>query len=221
MKIIVDGRERKRIPYLKKLCKTWGWEYEVQQLKVGDFVCGNTVIEYKTMTDFFSSIRDGRLKKETINQANHYPYHFVLIVGDFYKDVRWFNKFGSRTGGVTNFFIPEVCGAISSTVLYTNVILCPDTRFAFQLMKRLFEKCNKDKKKVVVPVEKLSSNPVYNFLACSYGVGNTVAEKVVDTLELTNLVQLCQVTEEELLSVPLVGKGRAKTILKAIKGDAE
>ena len=80
--LLVDAREHKRIPYIQARCHTWGWDMEVKQLQYGDYVCGNTVIEYKTTLDFINSIMDGRLKKETIDQANHFPYHYVLIVGD-------------------------------------------------------------------------------------------------------------------------------------------
>ena len=72
-KLYIDSREHKRIPYAKARCMSWGWDYEIKQLRYGDYVCGNTVIEWKTTMDFISSVIDGRMKKEAIDQANHFP----------------------------------------------------------------------------------------------------------------------------------------------------
>lgn len=218
-KLLIDSHEQKRIPLIKKLCNNWEWDYEVKQLRYGDYVCGNAVVEWKTITDFCSSIVDGRLKRESINQANHYPYHFVFVVGDLDKGLKLYNRYGNRKGGRVNFHYPQIWGAVASLVQYTQVLFIQDERKAFYQMKHIFEKCNQDKKRQVVPVDKLGINPCFNYLNSSHGVGKIVAENVTEQLKLNSLSDLLKVKEEDLLSVDLVGKGRAKAVMKAIWGE--
>lgn len=215
--LYVDSHESRRHPTIKKLCKGWEWQMEIKQLKYGDYVYGNTVVEWKSITDFCSSILDGRLKREAINQANHYPHHFVFVVGNMDNGLREFNRFGKRR----NFHYPQIWGAVASLCTFTNVIFCPNDRQAFYQMKFIMEKCNEEGRRNIIPVDKLSTNPCFNFLNGSYGVGTQVAENVCEQLKLTKLSDLLKVTQEDLLQVDLVGKGRARAILVAIHGEDE
>ena len=218
MKIYMDSREHKdRRAYAEKRFKTWGCDYEVKQLLYGDYVCGNTVIEFKTATDFIQSIFDGRLKKETIDQANAFPYHFVFVVGSIDVACHMIKKYTS----VKNFHKTNFYSAMASLMTYTNVVLLQTEKEAFQLMKYVFEKCNDTNRRIVKPVEKLSRNPCYNFLVGVPRISQRRAEAIVTLHNLKTLRQLVALDKKKLLAVDGIGDSLADEILKAIgkKGD--
>lgn len=216
LKVFIDSREQKRIDYAIRRCKAWGMDYEVKQLLYGDYVCGNTVIEYKTTVDFISSVLDGRLKKESIDQANHFPYHFVFVVGDI--DVACYQV--KKYTKVKNFHKTKFFGAMASLLTYTSVVTFKDDKDAFKCMRYIFEKCNDTNRRVVRPVEKLSRNPCYNFLVGIPRISQKRAESICTLHNLKSLNDLIKMDKTKLLAVDGIGESLADEILIALgKGD--
>ena len=209
--LLIDSREHKRIPYVKKRCESWKWDYEIKQLMYGDYVCGNTVIEYKTTLDFIQSVINGRMKKEAIDQANHFPCHYVVIVGDVRSACYTVTRYSQKQFNMTHFY-----SAVASLMLYTNVVIVPNEREAFHLIKYLIIKSNDTKKRVVRPVEKLSRNPCYNFLANIPRIGQRRAEDICTLHNLKTAKQLFALDKEKLLAVNGIGESLADEILKAL-----
>lgn len=210
-KLIVDSREHKRLPYIKARCDSWKWDMEVKQLLYGDYVCGNTVIEYKTTLDFIQSVIDGRMKKEAIDQANHFPFHYVLIVGDVDVACHMYKKYAKR-----NFYKTHFYSAVASLMLYTNVIIVPNMKDAFHLMRKLIEKSNETGNRVVRPVEKLSRNPCYNFLVGIPRISQKRAEAICTLHNLKTARQLFALDKKKLVAVEGIGDNLADEILKAL-----
>lgn len=211
MKLFIDSREQKRIQYAKARCKTWKWDYEVKQLKYGDYVCGNTVIEYKTGIDFIASVVDGRMKKEAIDQANAFPFHYVFIVGNVDSACFQYKTYTNRVFHKTNFY-----SAVASLLTYTNVVLLPQQKDAFQLMKYVMEKSNDTGRRVVRPVEKLSRNPCYNFLVGIPRISQKRAEAICTLHNLKTAKQLFALDKTKLLAVDGIGDTLADEILIAL-----
>ena len=90
MEIIIDSREQGEKYSLgtrKDRAQTHynelGYPAIIAQLDYGDYLFNNeTVFEYKTITDLMSSIRDKSVFEEVANQTKHYPYSYLIIVGD-------------------------------------------------------------------------------------------------------------------------------------------
>ena len=217
LKIVIDSREHKeRKSYAERRFTAWGYDYEVKQLPYGDYVCGNTVIEWKTTIDFIQSVLDGRLRKESIDQANHFPYHFVFVVGSIDVACYEFKKYTKIQFHKTHFY-----NAMASLLTYTNVVCFPNEQDAFKLMKYLFEKCNDTNNRVVRPVEKLSRNPCYNFLVSIPRISQKRAENICALHNLKTLRDLMKMDKKKLVAVDGIGDSLADEILKAIgkKGD--
>lgn len=209
--LYVDSREHKRIPYIQARCKAWDWDMTVKQLKYGDYVCGNTVIEYKTTIDFIQSVINGRMKKEAIDQANHFPCHYVIIVGDVRTACHMFKRHSGINFYTTNFY-----SAVASLMIYTNVVIVPNHKEAFHLIKYLIIKSNDTKNRVVRPVEKLSRNPCYNFLVGIPRISQKRAEAICTLHNLKTARQLFALDKEKLLAVDGIGDGLADTVLEAL-----
>ena len=208
----MDSREHKiRKDYAERRFKAWGMDYEVKQLPYGDYVCGNVVVEWKTTIDFIQSIYEGRLKKESIDQANNFPYHFVFVVGSIDVACYQWKKYTKKNFNKTNFF-----SAMASLLTYTNVVTFKDDKEAFQCMRYIFEKCNDTNRRVVRPVEKLSRNPCYNFLIGIPRISQKRAENICTLHNLENLKGLLKLDKEKLLAVDGIGESLADEILRAL-----
>ena len=195
----MDSREHKqRRVYAERRFKSWGCDYEIKQLRYGDYVCGNTVIEYKTCIDFI--------------QANAFPFHFVFVVGSIDMACYQIKKYTKKT----KFHKTSFYSAMASLVTYTNVLYFPNQKDAFQMMKFVFEKCNNTNQRIVKPVEKLSRNPCYNFLVGVPRISQKRAEAIVTLHNLKTLRDLMNLNKKKLMAVDGIGESLADEVLKAM-----
>ena len=81
LRIVVDEREKKSgIP---DLLKGIGINLEIKILAVGDYIVApETVVERKTISDFVSSIFDGRLFDQCNRLKEYFQFPIILIEGD-------------------------------------------------------------------------------------------------------------------------------------------
>lgn len=79
-KIIIDFREKNSLvpSEISKL----NFEIEFRELKIGDYLIKNTIIERKTVLDLISSIINKRIFKQ-LEEIKQYPNHLLLIEGNF------------------------------------------------------------------------------------------------------------------------------------------
>ena len=146
LKVRIDNRERKRIKKAVEYYTDKNHEVNVEVLDTGDYVFEDKVVfEYKTYSDVFSSIMDGRLFDESLRQSEVYPFHYVIIVGSdkdrqnaLYKLFKLHIKFS----------IKQYYGAVARLNTYTNVIYAPNTMKAFKLMECQADKCLDNKPRV-------------------------------------------------------------------------
>lgn len=100
------------------------------RLLVGDYVCGDVVVERKTVDDFCGSICDGRLKKQVVGMKEKFGRVFVVVVG----------RVGDRTSAI---HINSVLGFMVSLVVDESVgiIFVESEEECVFVMKRIFERC--------------------------------------------------------------------------------
>ncbi|NCN86573.1 hypothetical protein GW932_01970 [archaeon] len=79
--ITIDYREKNSL-VPAKLSKNFYLNFE--ELKVGDYLVKDTIIERKTIVDFSNSLINGRLKKQ-IEEIKQYPNYLLLIEGNINK----------------------------------------------------------------------------------------------------------------------------------------
>jgi Fanconi anemia group M protein len=103
IKILIDYREKNSLvaSELKKL----GFEIEFQELKVGDYITNNIIIERKTTQDFISSMLSGRMIKQLQNM-NCAEKKLLIIEGykenELYEDN---NKSGLNPNSIRGFIL--------------------------------------------------------------------------------------------------------------------
>lgn len=215
MDVRIDFHEKKRVnkarEYYEDEC---GFNVSVERLDTGDFVFDDKVVfEYKTISDFFNSIRDGRVFDEALRQKEVYPYHFVIIEGT--DKVRQNELYKLYKLGV-RFNMKQYYGAVARLNTYTNVIYAPNSRKAFQIMKCQSEKCLDSKPIVRVP-NSTTSNPAFNLLMFMPDIRESRAKLLIDELDLYNYQDLSELTYDKLVGVKGIGDKTAKNILNSLK----
>lgn len=210
MKVVIDSREKTRIPIATEYYKNQGFTVETQQEKIGDYIFNDQVVmEFKTWPDFMSSITDGRLWNETMNQIENYEIHFVVIHGTNRDYQEAFQHNGLTDEMVT--------GAIARLLTYTKIIRGTGTlEDTFELMKVTAEKCLDDKT-LVRQFGTKSVNTAFNFLCyCVDDIKGERAKTIVNYLQLKTLNDLMELDHKKLTSVPGIGDILANKILTAI-----
>ena len=210
MDVIIDSREQKRIPIAKEYYESQGLTVSIEELSTGDYLFDNKVVmEFKTFGDFMSSITDGRLWNESQKQMENYEIHFVVLHGTNRDYQEAFRHNGLEDKMIT--------GAIARLLTYTKIIRGTGTLTdTFELMRVTAEKCL-DNKTLTKQFGTKSINPAFNVLA--YTVDDIKGERakaIVNHLELKTIQDVCNLTYEQLISVPGIGDVLAKRILTAL-----
>ena len=211
MDVIIDSREQKRIPIAKEYYESQGLNVSIEELSTGDYLFDNKVVmEFKTFGDFFASITDGRLWNESQKQMENYPIHFVVIHGT--------NRDYKEAFTHTGIEEKHINGAIGRLLTYTKIIRGTGTLTdTFELMRITAEKCL-DNKTLTRQFGTKSINPAFNVLA--YTVDDIKGERakaIVNHLKLKTIQDVCNLTYEQLISVPGIGDILANKILEAIR----
>lgn len=211
MKITIDSREQNRINHAKNYYEHLGYTVEVKELPTGDYVFDDQVVmEFKTWPDMMASITDGRLWNESQKQMENYDIHFVVIHGT--------NRDYKQAIQHTGLEDKHIIGAIARLNKYTKIIHGTQTlEHTFELMRVTAEKCL-DNKTLTRQFGTKSVNPAFNVLA--YTVDDIKGERakaIVNHLKLKTIQDVCNLTYEQLISVPGIGDILANKILEAIR----
>ena len=217
MLIQISDKEQSRIKPAMEYYTEQGHTVEVTNLPIGDYLFDDQVVyEYKTIPDFVSSIQDKRIFNEPINQAENYPYHFVIIQGNEAER--------SRTLAMTRNYQPvsifQYLGVISSLNRYTTVIECysPYIKEAFYRMESQARKCLSSKP-IVKKFPRKHKNPAFNYLCyCVYGINTKKAQNIVEQCKLDTLQDLLTLTTEDLTRIDGIGEKTANNIMNSIGG---
>ena len=219
MHLKIDHREHDRSESATEYYKKQGLTVETVELPVGDYLFtdgkDSVVFEYKTIPDYISSINDGRLWNEAINQAENYNYHFILIHGDLYQRTKELIK--SRD--YIPMTIQQYIGSISSLNRYTTVIQCYNSVIeeAYFTMMKQAEKCLSNRP-IVKKFPKKHKNAAMNWLSyCVYGVSAKKAKQIVDTYQLQTQKDLMNLTIEDLTKIEGIGEKTAENIINSIQ----
>ena len=218
MLVQIDSREQSRVKSATEYYEQQGLEVEVCELEIGDYLFDNKVVfEFKTISDFVSSIQEGRVFNQAINMAENYNWTFVVIQGDDHSRAKALAM--SRNYQEITYF--GYLGAIASLNRYTTVIesYSPLINEAYYRMQITAKKCLQNKP-IVKKFPKKHKNSCMNYLTyCVYGLNWKRADDIVNTLDLHTLEDLLNVTHQQLTSVPGIGDKMADRIIDTLNND--
>lgn len=219
MMVKIDSREKDRVKSASKYFKEQGLEVTVEELKIGDYIFTDghdeVVFEFKTIDDFITSIYDGRVYNETINQIENFNHHFLIIKGTESERAKAL-AMSKHFQEVTYF---QYLGCIASINRYTTVIesYSPFINEAYYRMLIQAKKCLQNKP-IVKKFPKKHKNNAFNWLCyCNYGISSKKATAIIKTLNLQTLDDLQKLTIDQLTSVPGIGETIAQKIMDGLK----
>ena len=77
--LLIDSHEPKEVIEILKTCI----RTSVIPLKYGDYCFSDIIIERKTLSDFFSSLKSGRLKEQMEAIGRFYTKKYLIVEGFF------------------------------------------------------------------------------------------------------------------------------------------
>lgn len=215
MKVAISDKEQWRIKEAEKYFQELGLETSVENLQYGDYVFeGKVAFEYKSMSDFISSIQDKRVFNEAINQAENFDWHYVLIHGTESERA----KYIAMTKNYQPITIYQFHGSIASINRYSTVIECY-TPFIREAFYKMYIQAKKDlsTKPIVKKYPRKNKNPAMNWLCyCVYGLNSKRANTIIKQLNLSSLSDLKHLTIEDLTQLDGIGPKLAQKIIQSI-----
>ena len=176
MRIIIDNREDKgRISHIKQF---FDCECEVTQLDTGDIIIQqdnipDIAIEVKTHQDFIQSFKKRSVQDEIIRMKQKYPFSYLVI----YDDGK-LNKKYTRTSRA------QWHSNIHSLAIryHVHVFFADNLRDFLECLQSIANTVSKHDKPISPPnVRNKNNNPYVNVLIGVPKIGNTTAEKLLET----------------------------------------
>ena len=224
MNILIDSREKQRKIRAADHYAAKGHSSTIKSLDVGDYVFSDRVVfEYKEIGDFLSSVLNESLFNEAMNQAQVYPYHYVVVVGNLkqhldsnwhYVNTKWRNRYDRYLH--TNF--SRYYGALRRLRTFTTPIVVEREVQALDEMLLQAIKCLDGKSKfysnVTRPVP--SQDPTDILLCSAKGVSSKKASAIRKHHTITNLYDLMKLTVNDFKEVDSIGEKTANNIYNFI-----
>jgi len=205
--VVVDSRE-KNSDVVKKLVDL-GVELKIEMLKTGDYVLSDRCIaERKTVSDFCSSIIDGRLFTQIETLRDSYEKPFVLVEGQ--------TLYGSR-----NILPQAILGALATILVDYGVPVIrtesgEETALLLASIARREQMEKKREPRVRVKHKLATVKEAQEFVVA--GLPNVDAVRARRLLEKFETVErVFTKNEEELGEVPGIGKKIARRIREVLE----
>lgn len=203
VKIIVDNRERNTAinEYLSSKATV-----EFRTLHVGDYVVSDRIaVERKTISDFQSSILNGRLFDQIKRIAEHYPRPMIIIEGD-QKDFMLSRK--------------VFVGAIVALYVDYNaaVVFSKDPNETAEIIVNMAEHEQDDEKRepsIKGGARAYSTSDFQRFMIGNMpGVGPKIAKSLLEYFG--NVRNIANASKDELMKVEKIGAKKADAIRKVM-----
>lgn len=188
IKIIIDYREKNSL-VVSELMKL-GFDIEFQQLKVGDYLVKDTIIERKTISDFISSMLNRRLISQ-LEEMQQYPNKLLIIEGIAEEELYSENSEGVNANAIRGFLL--------SIVLKWKmpVIFSKNSEDTAKFISVLSKKKTKDELPLNVAKKTLNKKEQMQFILEGFpGIGPATAKKLLE--EFKTLKKIFNAPEKKL-----------------------
>lgn len=210
LRIIADERERKSgIP---DLLRAVGVNVELRSLPIGDYIVANeTIVERKNISDFISSVFDGRLFDQCNRLKEHFEHPIILIEGNA-------DQIENLTENPLVFY-----GAISSIALDFKIPIIP-TPSASHTAKLLITMCTKQEAKKGPFLKKIKKSDDLQkqqlSVLCSLpGIGEKLATRLLE--KFGSPTKTLSASYTELSKIQGMGPSRALKIKKMLDAESK
>lgn len=196
--IIIDKRERNSLIIANLVEQKANIEFE--QLKIADYLVGETAIERKTFSDFAQSMINKRLQNQLKEIQKHKKY--LLIIEGFYYN---YSKLNIHENAIR--------GMLLSTIIDYNVplIFTEDENDTSKFLILLAKKQEKLKQTTSLRPTKssISTAQQKQFILEGFpGIGPTTAKKLIEKYQ--TLDKIFRTDEQEIINLKILDEKKAK-----------
>ena len=187
-KITVDHREKNSL--LPIMLESNGLEVEFQELKTGDYIVGEVIIERKTVDDFINSIINKRMLRQ-IKKLESYEKKIILIEGIEEKEL--YNDYGKprlNANAIRGFILSLILKYKIPIILTKNA---EDSAKFIEVLSRKKEKENSINHKIKT---KSKTERIESIIESFPGIGNKTAKKLIECFG--SIKNIINTYEEEL-----------------------
>lgn len=212
IRIIADDRER-HCPVIDAFQKDKGVEILFRRLSIGDYeIDGRLLVERKTLLDFVSSIKDGRLFRQACRMAASSPLRPLLILEGTLSDLA---GCGLRREALQGALITL------SLILGIPVLRAKDPRESARLMLFAAQQIMTSASGAIPRKVKRPRGKLRTQLEILQGLPSVGPERAANLLgSLGTVEQVTNASLDQLLKVPGVGPVTAKAIRWAVSEEA-
>lgn len=202
-KIIIDYREKNSL-VVSSLIKL-GFETELKELKVADYIVRDTAIERKTISDFYSSMISKRIFSQ-IEELKQYQNRLIIIEGlenkELYND---YQMNGINANAIRGFLL-------SITLKHKIPVIFTKNSFDTAKFIEVLSKKKQKEASLNVTKKNLTKKEQMQFILESFsGIGPKNAKKLLE--EFGNLKNIFNASQENLEN----SIGKKAEIFKLIK----
>jgi len=217
--IYIDANEPKDI---QEMLRNIGLDFKVKKLYVGDYVVegknGVIAVERKAISDYISSLVDGRLQNQLYNLSTYYEYSFLVIVG-YVSYALMYSKFrrDAYIASLISASLKKSPTGKSGQVIVVNV----ETDYDFALFLKMLQKFLNEQELYRLPrlvVNKEDKELMYaSMLTAIPGIGEEKAKAIIRKFK--TIQNVANATIEQLMNVEGIGRKTAERIYKFMRGD--
>jgi len=207
-KVVMDYREKNSLVYSSLV--NLGFEIDIRELKVADYLVNDVAIERKTVSDFLSSMISKHLSKQ-LEELRQYKNRLLLIEGveerELYSDSRFFDG-GMHPNAVRGFLLSIVLKYKTPIIFTKN---SEDTASFISVLSKRKEK----EASLNVSKKHLDKKERMQFILESFpNIGPKSAKKLLE--HFRSLKNIFNARQEELEKI--IGS-KAEIMKKIIDGD--
>ena len=224
MKIIVDNREREKIPHYKKFFKEGKSEYitgmELENLPVGDTITNDCLVGIERKAgDFVESMFNGKLDQQLKELSENFEYPYLLIEYDGIADLIM-NNLGvnpkSLIGEFTSILARHHVSVIFVGNYQTNTLYVP---FSIRMIEKHYD--GKNPVKEYCPIRKPRKRKAslqeikLDTITRPPRIGKKKGFKILEKFDWS-INKVSNATKEQLMEIDGIGEKLAEYILEVL-----
>ena len=172
---------------------------KVLNLKYGDYAFSDIVIERKTLSDFFTSLKNERIYNQMESLSRYYTEIYLIIEGFF--DFSYVNNI--------DYLYSELFGIVLN--FDVKIIFSKDCEKTASILKNLYFRKNFGYKPLAIKQDKL------HHAAMLFGISRNKTESILS--KFGSLSNIANSGKRELTGIKSIGKKTIKQIMDTLNGN--
>lgn len=209
MTLYIDTHEPDSVKSTVKLTiadRDTGVDTEIKGLKTSDFVYDNVAIERKEASDLAQSIKDRRLKEQTVRMLEDFEHAYIIVEGNPY-DLKYTNLHDNSFIGTLTSRAEAGC----------RIIYTPDIDGTAYAINKIIEK-HEESDSTDVELKRTNADTEdveVAMLTCIKGISKEKAEDILETTSIMEIAVNPGEVHETLKAVDGIGSKLADRIIKS------